>query len=422
MSIKSKPSSKIFILKMIFSVAGMVHTFVFLLTFLFTFYSANKIEAVNYFNEFGNEPVRVTTLTGRRQELDLLRIVNNELQLRPVNGSKFGMVIIPLAEIDQFKLRYKYPLEYSKIKQLVDSEKSAEALQFLRPVAYPLIKFMVVPNENLNIHEIVKTFFKALVLSDEIVEANTAISRLSLGELDSEFLDIAIILADKMINADMGIDALGVISQFPFTDETAHLFPKLMEFAGRLRLQENYIEARFLYQRIQAVENTPIRNKAILWSVYCSVLLDELVAAKAFLEILPKFSREESEFSLFQLIQSRILLKEGNISQALVEVSQGVVFSSINYTWAPELRYLIAQCYEDTGKIKVAKDVYNEIALFFPNSSWTDKSKSQIELINQSLSASPEKKEEEYFDPVLKKFEKDKKIKNITNKLMNEEN
>ena len=344
-------------------------------------------ERVDYFKQFGKNPVRVRIVTGIPRDVELLGIAEKELELKPLDSTE-ARITIPLDHIDEFQLRYLYPPDFDKAKELVEKGKFDEAVTLLRPLVYPLVPYMPLPNENLNIHGLVKMFLQTLIFADELIEASGIVLKLPLEKLDEDFFSSAFILAEKLIERENSMEALRLLGRVPFSEDHTEIFPQIMAFADKLRTKEQYEEALFLYKRVQNVPDNPLKNIAGLWTAYCNVRLERIETARLFLDLIPDIERDVAEFSLYQLILARINLMNDSYADALEAVSQGLVYSRISYSWAPEMLYVNAQCNEALERYAVARSIYNEIKLFFPDNYWSERSDQQLEVL-------PREKEED---------------------------
>ncbi len=332
-------------------------------------------ESRNYFREFGTAPVevfnRTGVSTGQGQRLFLMGTDRGDLIFRyqPNDIREIG---IPLDTRD-LQLFYQTPSSYDDALELIEAEDFAGGLQELRPIAYPLIRFLSIPPQNFNIHDPVERMVYALSRSDYLDEAVTVVRRLPLQSLPPVFLSHSLFLLERLAQEGQTEDAIGIIATVPLSVERPDSLFMVMNFANKIRDEGKINEALLLYQRLQDIPHPDIQNIARLWTAYCNIQLNRAQTAEVFLERVAELQPEDRAFSLKKLVQGLAYLKRDNYLGAMREVSQGVVFSEVAYPWNAELLYMSGLCYEKLDNLNTARQVYGEVVLFYPESPWAAK-------------------------------------------------
>lgn len=336
-------------------------------------------ESRNYFLEYGTVPIEVynrTGTSGQGQRLFLMGTDRGDLIFRyqPNDIREIG---IPL-DTAGLRLYYQPPSTYTDALESIEAEDYEGALQLLRPIAYPLIRFLSIPPQNFNIHDPVERMVFVLSRSDHLDEAVTVVRRLPLQSLPPAFLDHSLLLLERLADAGRTEDAIGIIATIPLSADKPETLSMLMDFADKLRENGKTNEALLLYQRLQEVPHPDIQNIARLWAAYCNIELGRPESAEVFLDIVGDLPPENRAYSLQKMVKGLIHLKNNNYSGAIREVSQGVVASEVGYPWNAELLYMSGLCYENLNNPTTARQVYGEAILFYPETPWAEKCKERL--------------------------------------------
>jgi len=95
-------------------------------------------------------------------------------------------------------------------------------------------------------------------------------------------------------------------------------------------------------------------------------------------------SRNTNEYSLYKLLRSLIRVQyarqyeargdEMNSAdyyrQSVLEVTEGIVNARIGLDWLPESLMMAGDAYEKLELQEAAKNVYNQVQVFFPKTKW----------------------------------------------------
>ena len=112
-----------------------------------------------------------------------------------------------------------------------------EAILYMRKMVYPLIPLMSLPDETFKGHSVLEMYLNALVNADRLVEAESIIAALPLGECARDLVSSALSVAEVLANKGMTKQALAAVERVPFTGENAENIPDLMNALGALRKQ-----------------------------------------------------------------------------------------------------------------------------------------------------------------------------------------
>lgn len=305
-----------------------------------------------------------------------------------------------LQEFKQFEVTYAIDSNsYQNARALIEQGEFLHGLEALRPIVYPVIKVASIP-KNFGNHRIssfqnhIEYYLDALVQasSSENIPANyqNALAQeafvilyvLPLIQLNNKTfirsaLDVVGLLARTGNQSDIQRARL-MLTIVPFDKDDEDMVNAFFKVAGDFRSARNYQDALNIYEQFLHLKDSPHYREACLWSAFCKASADppQFGAAQLFLgEFLSTYRaeggqppRDDSIYSLWRLIEALLAFKDPQqgLDSALDKVSEAVVFSRIGYTWVPEILALSAQCYEEKGMVETAKNVYQELKVFFP--------------------------------------------------------
>jgi len=343
-------------------------------------------EAENYIAQYIGEPVSVYDYSGGFNRRELLYLVGQEqgdLIFR-YDPRKPQEIYIPINSKD-LKLGYSFSDNYNLAKALLEDESFEEALRLLRPIAYPIVQYLNIPPSQFNGFLAVELLFEALVGANRFDEALALVNEIPVAQLSPEVLQLSFHFANKLIIEGRNTDALTILNKLPVSEEEQQYFPDVMKFADLLRKtgqarQDNGLifDAMKLYAKILQVPDNKFSEMASLWIAYCNIHLGKIESARIFIEKTEGITTQSKAYSLKRLIDAKIALREEDFLLAIEQVSKSVVYSNFSDSWAPEILYLTAYCYENLENVKTAAEIYGEVVLLYPSSKWADKSEERL--------------------------------------------
>ncbi len=338
---------------------------------------ALPVQGQDYLSRYGDTPIPVVNKTGgANNRMYLMGDEDGELVFR-YNPNNPQEIILPL-NTPGLSILYIPPKEYEEHIAIINAGDYDRAVEGMRDYVYPLIQYLQVPASNINIHPIVDRFTYALVNSSNLDEAASLMEQLPLTKLDPQYIDYAFIVTERLVDAGKTDEALKLLNRIPLSKKYEALLPKVMRFANQLREAGNMSEALFLYQRIQDIPDTKVRKEAMLWTAYCNMETGRSQTAELFVEQAGEIKPDERAFSLLKLVQGRLAMVNDNTTEAMSNISQGVVSADIGYPWTPELLYWSGTLYQQIGRVEVAREIYGEVDLFFGSTPWGEKSREQM--------------------------------------------
>jgi tetratricopeptide (TPR) repeat protein len=288
--------------------------------------------------------------------------------------------------------------------------------------------FLDMPFQYLAIHDDCLTYIKGLLGMEQYNEAFYILSRLNLARLDEygyrDFSEAALELCGKMIasNPDTGKASLALLKRISIRDNSGD-HASYLRLADSLRTQGLYTEAIGEYARLGPIvakdPNSPFNQILEIWPVYCYVKLYEIYAPAAAkdkryasaasqmfnsaVQGLKKLdenppARNTNEYSLYKLLRSLIRVQYARqyeargdefraseyYRQSVLEVTEGIVNARIGLDWLPESLLMAGDAYEKLDLQEAAKNVYNQVKVFFPKTKWEKMSLERLAKLPQT--------------------------------------
>ena len=327
----------------------------------------------------------------------------------------------------------KFEFDWSRnaktyLNYLSNEQYDPRVLTALRPEIYKVMLFLDMPFEYLAIHDDCLTYVKGLLGMEQYNEAFYLLSRLNLSRLDSygyrDFSEAALELCGKMIvsNPDSAKASRALLQRISIRDNSAD-HASYLRLADSLRQQGLYTEAISEYARLGPIvakdANSPYNKILEIWPVYCYMKLYEVyapaaakdkryaaAAGKMFnsaVQGLKKLddqppARNTNEYSLYKLLRSLLRVQYARIHdargeelksadyyrQSVLEVTEGIVNARIGLDWLPESLMMAGDAYEKLELQEAARNVYNQIKVFFPKTKWEKMSIERLANLPQS--------------------------------------
>ncbi|MAE52803.1 MAG: hypothetical protein CMI20_01655 [Opitutae bacterium] len=375
--------------------------------------------AEDYFKKYaGKIPVKVKYLKSAvNKQMNLLGIdAARGIVYAEMEGS--GRLELELRQLQRQNIE-KFEFSWSRnaktyLNYLANEQYDPRILTALRPEVYKVMLFLDMPFQYLAIHDDCLTYVKGLLGMEQFNEAFYLLSRLNLARLDEygyrDFSEAALELCGKMIaaNPNSAKASQALLKRISIRDNSSD-HASYLRLADSMRSQGLYAEAIAEYTRLSPIvakdPNSPYNKILEIWPVYCYVKLYEIYAPaaakdKRYAEAAGKMfnsavqglkkldeeppSRNTNEYSLYKLLRSLIRVQyarqyeargdEMNSAdyyrQSVLEVTEGIVNARIGLDWLPESLMMAGDAYEKLELQEAAKNVYNQVQVFFPKTKW----------------------------------------------------
>jgi len=387
----------------------------------------------DYFKEYaGKIPVKVHYLkSASSKPMNLLGIdAARGIVYAEMEGA--GRLELELRQLQRQNIE-KFEFNWSRngrtyLNYLANEQYDPRVLTALRPEVYKVMLFLDMFFQYLAIHDDCLTYIKGLLGMEQYNEAFYILSRLNLARLDEygyrDFSEAALELCGKMIksNPDAGKASLALLKRISIRDNSGD-HASYLRLADSLRTQGLYTEAIKEYARLgPIVAKDPYSqfNKILeIWPVYCYVKLYEIYAPaaakdKRYIQAATKMlnsaeqglkkidenppSRNTKEYSLYKLLRSLIRVQfarqdeakgdefgaSEHYRQSVLEVTEGIVNARIGLDWLPESLLMAGDAYEKLDLHEAAKNVYNQVKVFFPKTKWEKMSLERLAKLPQT--------------------------------------
>lgn len=328
-------------------------------------------------NKLIEAPFQVLFETSYSKQPMVLLGFEEEQLIFQVDGEG-GRGSMPISQMGDVWISAKTPKNYSKALGSVGTETfSLRELNTLRKTAYPMVRFIYLPDERSSFRNSVLKLLEGLIQLQYLEEAAYLVGKLDLNKLNASYEEISIELSDTLRakkNTDL---ALSVMSQIPLERISHSNLQSALNMANALRDDENFSAAIKLYSRIH--KNPSSKNlEPVFWNYYCELQLGFHDDNKQFPEAIKQLQPGEEAYALQQLVLGSYHIRTQQAQPAMRAISEGIAYATPMDAWMPELMYRSALLYESLDLSGIATSVHNETTLFFPNSRWAQLSKARL--------------------------------------------
>lgn len=394
--------------------------FLFVSVFLGMALSASA-QQPNYFKQYGSKVAVVAQRVGSTPKPMQLLSIDAKLGKLFCNIPEVGQVNYELSRLADQKVQrfdYTWPKRTRQALMLAADEqydKIPEEIMAkdVRPVMYPLLHYLEVPNKYLNVHEQCLAFVRLLVAKKQYPEVLMVLGTINLNALEKvgyrEFSDVALELVAKVISINPAYvaPALKLLAKVNVRPNNGNDHEAMSELGDSLRKLNQFSYAIQVYNRLATImaplPASPIKERTRLWPVYCyfkvysayskkpdaasqKAASQYLNAARSYLAAIDKKPplRSANEFSLYKLLRAILYLNYARIqeqrgateaaesyyNQSVIEVTEGIVSSRVGLDWLPEALLMAAHGYEKLEAADSAKNIYRQMTVFYKGTNW----------------------------------------------------
>ena len=323
---------------------------------------------------YGDQPVRAFEPRRGRQPQEITLKGLDEVGLI-VEGPGGSEITFPLGDFDRvYQLRPD--LNPAEIQRKIEEGEIAEAMDAVRKVIYPYLKFIELPEESVpTLHGAIAYLMEQQLRTNRIDEVLEIARKLPEGKLGSErYGPVYRQVIFRLIGQEREDAAVELADRFDLRpDRAAESVATVMEVADVFRLAGFYSQADRFFQRVANLRDLPEHREATLWSAYVLVAQDRREAARRALENLGDLERADRLFSLKKLVRGRMMMETGQYQDALLELSEAMVFGDLSLHWSSEILFAAAECYARLDHPDVAEELIKQLKFFFPESTWAQK-------------------------------------------------
>ena len=389
--------------------------------------------AEDYFKKYaGVIPVRVHYTNSASTRPMNLRGLDSARGIIYAEMEGAGSLELELRNLPRQNIK-KFEFSWSRntkmyLKYLANEQYDPRVLAALRPEVYKVMLFLEMPFQYLAIHDDCLTYVRGLLGMEQYQEAFYLLSRLNLSKLDEfgyrDFSELALELCGRMIasNPDSAKASRALLQRVTIRDNSGdHM--SYLNMADSLRREGLYSEAISEYTRLAPIvakdPQSPLNQILSIWPIYCYLKLYEIYAPaaakdKRYGDAARKMfnsadqgikkideappARSSNEYSLYKLLRALIRVQYARqfesrgdelkakdfYRQSVLEVTEGIVNARIGLDWLPESLMMAGDAYEKLELQEAARNVYNQVKVFFPKTKWEKLSSERIANLPQS--------------------------------------
>jgi tetratricopeptide (TPR) repeat protein len=392
-----------------------------------------SIAAEDYFKKYaGVIPVKVHYTNSASTRPMNLRGLDSAKGIIYAEMEGAGSLELELRNLPRQNIK-KFEFNWSRntkmyLKYLANEQYDPRVLAALRPEIYKVMLFLEMPFQYLAIHDDCLTYVRGLLGMEQYQEAFYLLSRLNLSKLDEfgyrDFSELALELCGRMIasNPNSAKASRALLQRVTIRDNSGdHM--SYLNMADSLRREGLYSEAISEYTRLAPIvakdPQSPLNQILNIWPIYCYLKLYEIYAPAATKDKrygdaarkmfnsadqgLKKIdeappARSSNEYSLYKLLRALIRVQYARqyesrgdelkakdfYRQSVLEVTEGIVNARIGLDWLPESLMMAGDAYEKLELQEAARNVYNQVKVFFPKTKWEKLSSERIANLPQS--------------------------------------
>ncbi len=329
--------------------------------------SENYEEAIE---KYGDKPVEATQIQGPSQfsPIVLVDLTVGGMVMRYPNLE--SPITIPEDELT-FEVAYRPELDAELYSQLMEEGRTDEALELIRAEVYPLLKFVRADPQTVRIHGLITRLLDELIAAGYINEAASILESFPRDRLTGYFRTQAVQVASALAEEDEVERAYEMVQQFPLGPGQLDFVPVYLDLANEFRLRQEWERARNLYTDVQLASSPSATPEAFLWEAYIHLEEGRDFMVDGVLQEFGSVSPDNPYFPLREMIRGILFEKRGEKQQALSTMAKGLVYSTTNDPWTPELLYRTADLYEDHDRETAAAEIRDQLRFFYPDSVWT---------------------------------------------------
>lgn len=272
-----------------------------------------------------------------------------------------------------FKIGYKDGLNKSLYASLNKEGKQAEARELIRAEVYPLLKFVPIDPQTIQIHRLVGQLLDELISAGEIDEAAAIMEQFPKARLVGYFRPQAVEVAAELVNEGEIDRAYTMVKQFPLGPGQLDFAKVYLNLANEFRLRSEWEKSRNLYKDVQLSSSPSETPEAFLWEAYIHLQEGRDFMVDGVLDQFGEIDTTSRYFSLYELVHGVVLEKRGQSQEALSSMAKGLVYSTTNDPWTPELLYRTADLYESQDFPGAASEIRDQLRFFYPDSIWAER-------------------------------------------------
>jgi len=269
------------------------------------------------------------------------------------------------------------PDNYNDLVVAANEGRYGPMLARMERLALPLSRFLIIPPNKTNFHNVVERYYEALVRAGDIEKAVEMTLLMPWDVLGETFVQHAERLVYRTIEENMFELTEKVLAQLFVSLPEDQFAEMAFRTADALRTQEQYDLTSRIYGSLATSSDSVLRIKALLWAGYSGAVAGEPEKAREILNRVEEPGREDENFLTYLLARGRLGYADEDTREGLRYLSRAMVLTSIEATFKPELYYLLIRGYNESGEAEAADRLAREFRIFYPDNPWLKKFESE---------------------------------------------
>lgn len=318
---------------------------------------------------YGSQPVEALEVRGPNQYEPII-LVGLGVGGLDARYPELDSVITFEEEDLNFSIDYRSDFDVGRYNRLLAEGREAEALELLRAEVYPLLKFVPLDPEKVAIHSLVARLLDELLAAGRTDEAVSILESFPRNRLTGYFQVQAVEAAALLVDEGQIDRAYELVKEFPIGPGEVTFAKIYLDLANEIRLRGGWEKSRNLYKDVQLAASPSETPEAFLWEAYIHLREDRAFMVAGILDQFEGLDSDSRYYSLRELVKGVVLEESGRDGEALSAFSKGVVYSTTNDPWTPELLYRTADLYESEDFPGAAEEIRSQLRFFYPDSIW----------------------------------------------------
>ncbi|MFP4351481.1 MAG: tetratricopeptide repeat protein [Puniceicoccaceae bacterium] len=269
-----------------------------------------------------------------------------------------------------FPITYRPDFDADRYNALREEGREDEALELLRAEAYPLLQYVPIDPGKAAIHAPVARLLDALLAAGRVDETASILESFPRDRLTGYFQTQAVEGASLLVEEGSIDRAYDLVKEFPVGPGETTFVDVYLDLANEIRLRGEWERARDLYTDVQLASSPDETPEAFLWEAYIHLQEDRAFMVDDILDRFEDLDPDSRYYSLRELVRGVVLENAGNNREALSALAKGVVYSTTNDPWTPELLFRTADLYESEDFEGAAEEIREQLRFFYPDSIW----------------------------------------------------
>lgn len=329
-----------------------------------------------YWIEYGNEPVEIEQTNNGRTQILSFTDYQDGMLIAELDGGA-GEISLPVSDSMARTLTIR-DSPMPEVRRLKAGNSQEDALELLRPIAYPLIKFHGIPESFSQLHAPIRSLISSLITTNRLSEAEDVLNRIELDAVDEEYSELAIRLLNAHLDEENFSTAAAMTGKIPVSGKYQVNIRPMVDAADALRAAGKFDAVIPLYRQLVDIVPESSQANINMWLAYSLVLAKRGDEAAELIEKLEEPEPDERTYSLYQLLIGSNEHSQEKYEAALDRLTRGYVRAQTSHSWVPEMLFLIGDCYEQVDFPVPARNAWTELTILYPDSPWAKQAESSL--------------------------------------------